>query len=110
MVERTRDDGKTASTETQYYISSLPGTGVKAHATAIRSHWSIENDLHWRLDVQMHEDQSRIHKDNGPENYAIIRHIALNLLKAEKTLKVGINSKSKNAGWDLSYLLKVIGF
>jgi predicted transposase YbfD/YdcC len=64
--------------------------------------------LHWVLDVQFHEDDSRIRKDNSPENLAIVRHIALNLLNQEKTLKVGTKAKRNRAGWDNDYLLKVL--
>jgi predicted transposase YbfD/YdcC len=74
----------------------------------IRSHWSIENCLHWVLDIAFREDDSRIRKDHGPENMATLRHIALNLLKQDKSIKVGIKSKRKNAGWNQRYLLKVL--
>lgn len=74
----------------------------------IREHWKIENQLHWVLDVQFYEDDSRIRKDNSPENMAIVRHIALNLLNQEKTSKVGIKAKRHRAGWDNDYLLKVL--
>jgi hypothetical protein len=68
----------------------------------------IENQLHWVLDVQFDEDDLRIRKGNAPENLAIIRQIALNLLSQEKTVKTGIKSKRKKAGWDNDYLLKVL--
>ena len=73
---------------------------AKLLAEAIRGHWSIENQLHWVLDVQFQEDDSRIRKDNAPANLAIIRQIALNLLTREKTVKNGIINKRKRAGWD----------
>ncbi|MGB5595193.1 MAG: ISAs1 family transposase, partial [Crocosphaera sp.] len=69
---------------------------------------SIENQLHWVLDVAFNEDDSRIRKDNAPENLAIIRHIALNLLKQDKTLKGSIKNKRKVAGWDNDYLLSLL--
>ena len=100
-------NGKT-TLERRYFISSLNANNHQAIAIAIRKHWCIENQLHWVLDVSFNEDDSRIRKDNSPENLAIIRHIALNLLKQEKTLKVGIKNKRKNAGWDDKYLIKVL--
>ena len=75
---------------------------------AIRSHWSIENSLHWTLDVTFREDQCRVRKDNGPQNINTLRQIGHNLLKNETTLKVGIQGKRLNAGWDENYLLKVL--
>ena len=101
------EKGKT-SLETRYFISSINAQGHKSIALAIRKHWCVENQLHWVLDVSFNEDDSRIRKDNAPENLAIIRHIALNLLKQEKTLKVGVKNKRKNAGWNEQYLIKVL--
>ncbi len=101
------EKGKT-TLERRYFISSLDGEKHKSIAQAIRKHWGIENQLHWVLDVSFNEDASRIRKDNSPENLAIVRHIALNLLKQEKSLKTGIKNKRKNAGWDEKYLLKVL--
>jgi predicted transposase YbfD/YdcC len=75
---------------------------------AIRSHWGIENSLHWVLDVCFREDESRIRKDNAPENFAVLRHIALNMIKRETKLKKSIKSKRLRAGWDNDYLLKVL--
>lgn len=115
------EKGKT-TLEKRYFISSLNAENHQAIAIAIRKHWCIENQLHWGgtdgepaspygvpfLDVSFNEDASRIRKDNAPENLAIIRQIALNLLKQEKTLKVGVKNKRKNAGWDDKYLIKVL--
>lgn len=108
MVERERTvNGEETSLERSYYISSLSAE-AKRIGRCIRGHWSIENSLHWVLDIAFSEDNSRIRKDHGPENMATLRHIALNLLKANKSVKVGVKSKRKNAGWNESYLLEVL--
>ena len=75
---------------------------------AVRTHWSIENGLHWVLDIAFREDDSRLRKDNSDQNFAILRHIALNLLKQEKKGKGGIQAKRLRAGWDEDYLLRVL--
>ena len=77
-------------------------------AMAIRKHWGIENSLHWVLDVSFREDDCRVRKGYAPENLALIRHLALNLLKNDKSLKVGVKAKRKRAGWDNDYLRKTI--
>lgn len=108
MVESERRVGEQeASRERRYYISSL-SADAKQLNRVIRSHWSIENSLHWVLDIAFREDDSRIRKDHGPENMTTLRHIALNLLKQDKSIKIGIKSKRKNAGWNERYLLKVL--
>ena len=94
--------------ETHFYISSL-GLRVKAFAGAARGHWSVENNLHWVLDVAFHEDASRLRRDHGPENLGLIRRIALSLLKrAPSKKKVGIACKRKQAGWNDDYLVEVL--
>ena len=103
---RSEKDGK-ITCERRYYISSL-SNNAELLAEAIRGHWGIENQLNWVLDVQFQEDDSRIRKDNAPENLAIIRQIALNLLNQEKTIKTGIKNKRKRAGWNNNYLLKIL--
>ncbi len=109
MVESTRDiDGK-VSQETRYFISSLEGDNAETFARAVRSHWTVENNLHWVLDVAFDEDRSRVRKDNAPENMAMLRHAALNLLKADTSNKVGIKTRRKMAGWSNEYLAHLLG-
>lgn len=103
---RTLKNGKT-KLETRYFITSLSYEAQQL-SQSIRGHWSIENQLHWVLDVGFNEDDSRIRKDNAPENLAIIRHIALNLLKQDKSEKRSIRSKRNRAGWDNGYLLNLL--
>jgi predicted transposase YbfD/YdcC len=107
MVRAERSIGDSVSVESRYYISSLKGD-ARQLLSAIRGHWGIENSLHWVLDIAFREDDSRVRKDNAPENLAVIRHIALNLLKQEKSLKVGVKARRKRAGWDNDYLMKVL--
>jgi len=107
MVERQRQIGDMISYEKAYYLSSIAKQPEKI-ATAIRSHWSIENSLHWQLDVSFDEDHCRIRKGHAAENLAVLRHIALNLLKQEKSLKVGIKTKRLKAAWDDRYRAKVL--
>ena len=75
---------------------------------SVRSHWEIENSLHWVLDVGFREDDCRIRKDNAPQNFARIRPISLNLLITEKTSKTGARNKRLRAGWDDEYLTKLL--
>jgi predicted transposase YbfD/YdcC len=110
-VERTRctpsPQGAKVERHTAYYISSLTGSAEQLEH-AIRSHWEVENGLHWRLDIAFREDQSRVRVGHAAENFAVIRHIALNLLKTDKSKKIGVKSKRLAAGWDEAYLLRII--
>jgi len=74
----------------------------------VRKHWSIENQLYWVLNVTFNEDHSRVRKDQSPENLAVLRHLALNLLKQEKTAKGGIHAKQLQAAWNDDYHLKIL--
>jgi predicted transposase YbfD/YdcC len=92
------------SHEDRYFITSEQAP-AKQLLKAVRDHWSIENGLHWVLDLAFREDASRVRKDHAPENWAILRHIALNLLKQDTTLKVGIKNKRLVAAWNNDYLI-----
>ena len=108
VVESRRQIGEQVSTERRYFISSLPGQVAQRIAVAVRNHWSVENELHWSLDVSFGEDQSRTRVRNAAENLSRVRRIALTLLKQETTAKVGVKAKRLMAGWDEKYLLRVL--
>jgi predicted transposase YbfD/YdcC len=108
VVESTRDIEGVKSVERRYYLSSLP-LDVELFARAVRSHWGVENKLHWVMDVCFNEDQSRARTGYAAENLATLRRLALNLLKKETTKRRGIKGKQLNASWDHSYLLKLLG-
>jgi predicted transposase YbfD/YdcC len=99
--------GQAASVERRYFISSL-GADAKQALRAARSHWQVENALHRVLDVAFREDACRTRTGNAPENLATLRHIAVNLLKQERSCKLGVKSKRLKAGWDEEYMLKVL--
>jgi predicted transposase YbfD/YdcC len=102
-----REIGEKVKIQISYFISSLPAE-ANAILKAKRSHWKIENQLHWVLDIAFREDDSRVRKDHGPENLAVLRHMALNLLKNEKSAKGGIHAKRLQAGWNNDYLLTIL--
>lgn len=107
MIRAERRLGQHISIETRYYIASIENDAQLA-LRAARGHWGLENGLHWVLDVAFREDESRVRKDHAPENLAVLRHMALNLLKQEHTAPVGIKAKRLKAAWDRDYLLQVL--
>ena len=108
MVEAIREVmGGKKTVERRYFISSLEANAQEA-LKCVRGHWAIENQLHWCLDIGFREDDCRVREAKSAENLATLRHIGLNLLKQEESCKLGIKSKRKKAGWNESYLLKVL--
>ena len=102
-----RHIGQSVSRQYRFYISSLPNDAE--HLLQVkRSHWAIENGLHWVLDIAFREDDSRVRKGNGARNLGLFRHMAVNLLKNEKTAKGGIHNKRMQAAWNEQYLVKVL--
>lgn len=109
LVESTREIDGQRSVERRVYLSSLPLDASK-FGSAVRSHWGVENKVHWMMDVCFGEDQSRARSGFAAENLATLRRLALNLLKRENTKKRGIKGKQLNASWDPAYLLKILAF
>lgn len=109
-VESTREIGEKITVERRYYLSSLE-LDAECFARAVRGHWSVENSLHWVMDVNFREDNSRARNKNAAENLALMRRMALNLIKKETSKpKCSIRRKIKVAGWDNDYLLKLLDF
>jgi predicted transposase YbfD/YdcC len=106
MVEATRTVGNKTTIEQRFYLSSLPPE-VEPFAQAVRKHWGVENQLHWSLDVTFREDQSRLRTGHGAENFAVLRHIALNLLHQETSTK-SLPRKRLACALNPDYLLKVL--
>jgi predicted transposase YbfD/YdcC len=106
-VVAERRVGADVSREARYYLSSLPGHAA-AMGAAVRGHWGIENRLHWVLDIAFREDESRVRQGYADQNLAILRRLALNLLRQETTAKMGTKAKRLKAGWDDAYLLKLL--
>ena len=109
-IESTREfknSDKTTETAIRYYISSLK-TNPKVFQNAIRSHWAIENKLHWMLDVAFSEDDSRKRQGNAAQNFSILLKIALNILKKDTKAKVGVKSRRFKAAMSNDYLLKML--
>lgn len=107
MVKAERRTNDVKSIKYRLFISSL-ASDAQQILSAVRTHWEIENKIHWVLDVVFREDDCRIRKGNGAQNFAVLRHIALNLLRQENSAKDSIRAKRLKAGWDHDYLLKVL--
>ena len=108
--QRRQQADKSASEEVSYYLSSLPAhTGAHVLAHSIRAHWSVENQLHWSLDVALREDAAQSYKDQSPHNQALLRRMALQMLKRDTSVNIGVQAKRKRAGWNLAYLARILG-
>jgi predicted transposase YbfD/YdcC len=108
MVESERDIDGLISVETRYYISSLP-SDAKRFAAAARGHWAVENSLHWCLDIAFREDDSRVRSGHAPANLAMLRRLAISLIKQDLGRKIGVKASRKRAGWDLEYIKELLG-
>lgn len=107
MIRTQRQEGTKTTDQDRYFISSLQADASHL-LTAKRAHWGVENHLHWTLDVAFREDDHQLGLGHGPANFALLRHMALSLLKQEKTAKCGIANKRLKAAWNDAYLLKVL--
>lgn len=105
-----KQDKPATSTESRYYICSVEQPFAERMQQAVRAHWKVENSLHWVLDMQMREDESRIRTDNAPANMAVLRHIGLNIVRSDKTRKIGVKASRLKAGRNDAYLKKLLGF
>jgi len=94
-------DGGT-TVETRYYISSLKVDAQKA-INAVKSHWTVENSLHWSLDMSFREDECRIRRDNGAEFFAVMRRLSMNVIKKDTSKKAGIHRKRRMAAMNPDY-------
>lgn len=108
MIESTRIVGEKETYERRYFITSHHNKSAEFIANAIRGYWHVENKLHWQLDVSFNEDYNRLRSGNAAENFALINKIALNLLKNEKSIRLGVKNKRLKAGWDDTYMMKVL--
>jgi predicted transposase YbfD/YdcC len=107
MVNRKRYLWNKVQTETQFYLSSLP-CDAQLISRAIRQHWSIENQLHWVLDVTFNEDSSRIRRGHSPENFTLLRRMAISLLNQETKSKRSLRQKTKLAAMSCNYMFDVL--
>jgi predicted transposase YbfD/YdcC len=107
MVQAVRRVGEQTTTARRYFISSLE-SDAKLMLHAVRTHWGSENKAHSVLDITFRKDDCRIRRGNGAEHFAVLRHIALNLLKRENSPQRSLRAKCKKAAWDEDYLLKVL--
>ncbi len=107
-MDITRTTNNQVEYSTRYFVTSLNYEQINTFVKAVRQHWQIEVDLHWSLDVSFREDLNQSRIGHSAENLALVRRIALNLLKQESTHQHGISCRRKTAGWDHQYLLKVL--
>jgi predicted transposase YbfD/YdcC len=106
-IQSTRRTGDTVSTEARHYLSSLPADATQLNRV-IRSHWGVENRLHWVLDLAFDEDRSRVRADHAPENLAILRHLALDLLRGDPTRRIGLKNSRLRAALNDAYLRAIL--
>jgi predicted transposase YbfD/YdcC len=107
-VQRESTSGGKTSSGMRLFISSRRSLTATEALAAVRSHWQVENKVHWTLDVAFREDESRLRAENAAENLAVVRHVALNLLRSVKGSKVGIKNRRLEAGWNENFLMKVL--
>lgn len=107
MVVRERSATGHTSRETSYYLSSLDGT-IATFAAAVRGHWGIENRQHWVLDMAFREDASRVRVGHAAENLALLRRMALNVIRLDRHRPGSVHTKRLKAGWDQDYLLHLL--
>lgn len=107
-VKSTRTHKGKTTVEYRYYMSSLEARAQRV-AEIVRGHWGVENKLHWHLDVSFGEDLCKVRRDHAAENFSLVKKMALNLLKADTSEKLGVPNKRKLAGWSPEYLLKILG-
>jgi len=107
MAESERRIGDQTTVEQRFYLLSIP-SDAQRFAEAAREHWSVENNLHWVLDVGFNEDSLRGTQGHSAENLAVVRHIAVNLITHERSTKAGTRTKRLKAGWDNGYLEKIL--
>ena len=105
-MERVRETPEKTTTETAYYLLSA-ALSPERFNEVVRQHWGVENRLHWRLDVVMNEDQDRTRLGNGPENLAVLRHMALNAMQKEGS-KGSLRGKFKRAAWNNDFLNRLL--
>lgn len=109
-AERTNQTSGEVTEQSRYYICSTKKPSAEHMQSAVRAHWGIENSLHWVLDVAMREDESRIRTDHAPANMAVLRHIALNLIRGDTTRKVGVRISQHKAGRNTAYMEHLLGW
>lgn len=108
MVESERTLSGETTSERRFFISSLPGTDAEHFAQAVRAHWGIENGLHWVMDVTFRQDECRVRVRNAAQNFATLRHLALNLIRQETSVNGSLRGRRRRAGWDEAYLGRIL--